>query len=175
MTRSGSHSDPSRGASSVQLRWQLRPERCRGERALSGELRRPTCSVDHSQPQLHRRYTFRSTSQLLPPETKSTGPDNARQVQHNPGNTGRPDFCHPTALGFAQQVGCSQMQLLVPFPAITDNIHEEDALAEMPVHSVVIASWNYWTAVKNSARHRSSCPFLEQELLRFPLFQPRGR
>lgn len=63
MTRSGSHSDPSTGASSVQLRWQLRPERCRGERALSGELcraPRPTCSarrprsVDHSQPQ---RYT----------------------------------------------------------------------------------------------------------------------
>lgn len=33
-------------------------------------------------------------------------------------------------------MGCSQIQLLVPFPAITDNIHEEDTLAETPVHSV---------------------------------------
>lgn len=58
------------------------------------------------------------------------------------------------------------MQLLVPFPAIVDNIHEEDALAEMPVRSVGTASCNYRTAVKNSAGHRPNCPFLKQEQLR---------
>lgn len=50
--------------------------------------------------------------------------------------TAGPDFCHPSAPHFPRQMGCSETQLLVPFPAIRDNTHEEDALAGMPVHSV---------------------------------------
>lgn len=89
MTRTGSHSDPSRGASSVQLLWPQCPEEREPLVPGSCSVLSPVlCSVDHSQPQSYPSHApSAATSHLLSPETKSTGPDNARQVQHNPGNT----------------------------------------------------------------------------------------
>lgn len=84
--------------------------RCRGAvlhshtaSALPGAPLTPgLCSVDHSQPpaKLPQRYTFGSNQHFPAPETKSTGPDNARQVQHNPGTQEGPISAIPQPLTF---------------------------------------------------------------------------
>lgn len=131
----------------------------------------PGRSVDRSQPQSQRQKS--KVTPALHLSHQPAASFHLRQSPQGPITLGRcsttlatqkgPISAMPQPLTFPQQMGCGQMQLLVLFPAIMDNIHEEDALAEMPVHSVIPASWNYWTAIKNSARHGSSCPLLEQE------------